>query len=284
MKQLIYKSLGLYLNTLTHIAPEKGGKLGFKIFCTPQKKKLKRQHLDYLNSANQRDFNFNGQKIKIYEWGTGAKKVLFVHGWQSNSFRWKKHIDALPKEEYTLIAFDAPAHGLSEGKQFTVPLHAYLIATLTRYYHGFDAVVTHSIGSFSFFYAMAKYDFPSIGKLVAMASPLRASEFLAFYIETLGLKPATVSQIKNEFQNYAREELGNISLPVFVENLSIPGLIIHDKEDQQTPYQNAVELQKHWKGATLHTTNGLGHNLRSGEVVRLVADFVAENPLKLANH
>jgi hypothetical protein len=54
------------------------------------------------------------------------------------------------------------------------------LALLTRYYHGFDALVIHSIGSFSFFYAMAKYELPHIGKVVAMASPGKASEFFAF--------------------------------------------------------------------------------------------------------
>ncbi|WP_291366891.1 hypothetical protein [Cyclobacterium sp.] len=29
MKRLMYKSLGFYLNSLTRIAPKKGGKLGF---------------------------------------------------------------------------------------------------------------------------------------------------------------------------------------------------------------------------------------------------------------
>ncbi|MEX2594141.1 MAG: alpha/beta hydrolase [Anditalea sp.] len=283
MKQLIYKSLGLYLNTLTRIAPEKGGKLGFKIFCTPKKKKLKREHLDFLHSANLGDFDFNGQNIKIYEWGTGPKKVLFVHGWQSHSFRWKKYIEAFPKDEYTLIAFDAPAHGLSDGKQFTVPHNAYLMALLARYYHGFNAVVSHSIGSFSFFYAMAKYDLPPIRKLVAMASPGKAREFFTFYIEALKLKSSTMARIKNEFQQYVKEELDNINLSVMIENLSVPGLIIHDRDDTQTGYQNALELRDNWKGSTLHTTQGLGHNLRSGEVVQLVADFVKENPLEFAD-
>jgi len=283
MKKLIYKSLGLYLNTLTRMAPEKGGKLAFKIFCTPQKKKLSPAQLDFLQTANRRNFDFNGQAIKIYEWGTGPKKILFVHGWQSHSFRWKKYIEAFPKEEFTLIAFDAPAHGLSEGKQFTVPQNAFLIALLARYYHGFGAVVSHSIGSFSVFYALATYELPPIGKLVSMASPGRASEFIDFYMEALNLKANTVTRIKHEFQKYAKEELDNIQLPVLVEKLRIPGLIIHDREDQRTPYQNALELLRHWKGATLHSTDGLGHNLRSRQLVQLVVDFVKEKPLRASD-
>ncbi|MFO7825712.1 MAG: alpha/beta hydrolase [Cyclobacterium sp.] len=147
-----------------------------------------------------------------------------------------------------------------------------------------SVIILQSIGSFSLIYALSNYQLPPIGKLVAMASPGRASEFIDFYMETLNLKANTVSRIRHEFQKYAKEEVDNIQLPVFVEKLRVPGLIIHDREDQQTPYQNALELHKHWKGAALHTTQGLGHNLRSRELVQLVVDFVKEKPIHLANH
>jgi pimeloyl-ACP methyl ester carboxylesterase len=54
----------------------------------------------------------------------------------------------------------------------------------------------------------------------------------------------------------------------------VPGLIIHDREDPETPYQNARELLEAWKNATLVTTQGLGHNLKSAAVVEVVKDFI----------
>ena len=277
MKKLIYKSLGLYLNTLTRMAPEKGGKLAFKIFCTPQKKKLSPAQLDFLQTANRRNFDFNGQAIKIYEWGTGPKKILFVHGWQSHSFRWKKYIEAFPKEEFTLIAFDAPAHGLSEGKQFTVPQNAFLIALLARYYHGFGAVVSHSIGSFSVFYALATYELPPIGKLVSMASPGRASEFIDFYMEALNLKANTVTRIKHEFQKYAKEELDNISCQVLVEKLRIHQLIFMIGKTTDS-YENGLEILRHWKRCHFASTMG-GGNLRR-ELVQVGGGFCERKTLR----
>ncbi|MEX2514009.1 MAG: alpha/beta hydrolase [Cyclobacteriaceae bacterium] len=274
MINFIYKSLGLYLNTLTRISPERGGKAGFNLFCTPQRTKIKRKQLDFLKTASQSDFDFNGRKIRTYQWGNGPVKVLFVHGWQSFTFRWKKYIEALLDKNFTLVGFDAPGHGLSEGKRFTVPQNAYLIQQLVNHYNGFDAVVTHSIGSFSFFYAMAKFQLPSIGKLIAMASPGSASEFISFYTKTLKLKPDTVWNIKNEFQQYVKEEIEKISLVHMVKNLSLPGLIIHDREDPRTNYTNALSLQEHWDNSQLLTTDGLGHNLRSPDVVNAVRDFI----------
>ncbi len=275
MKTLMYRFIGIYLNTLTRISPKNGGKAGFRLFCKPRRSPLKKHHLAFFQTARQTDFDFNGTPVRLYEWGNGPKKVLFVHGWQSHSFRWRKYVESLPAEEYTLVAFDAPGHGQSGGDQFTVPLNAYLIWLLIERYQGFDAVVAHSIGSISVFYAMAHYDIQTVSKVVAMASPSRAAEFFAFYTDALKLREHTVRQIKHEFQSHVRHQLEGISLPAYAGKVTVPGLIIHDEADPETPYQNALELLENWKNATLITTRGLGHNLKSPAVAEVVKDYIA---------
>ncbi|WP_194778263.1 alpha/beta fold hydrolase [Pararhodonellum marinum] len=279
MKNLIYRSLGIYLNTLTRIAPKKGGEVGFRLFCKPQKTKMKAHHKAFLKTARQEVLDFNGTPIKIYLWGKGSKKVLFVHGWQSHSYRWKKYVNSLSESDFTLIAFDAPGHGKSGGDQFTVPLNAFLISQLAKKYGGFDTVVAHSIGSISVLYALNYYNITNIGKVISMASPSRAEEFFAFYIQALRLKEPTVAQIKNEFQRQIRHELEDISLSTYARKINVEGLIIHDKRDPETPFENALELLDSWGNATLFETQGLGHNLRSIVVVNLVKDFILGKPL-----
>jgi pimeloyl-ACP methyl ester carboxylesterase len=274
MQELIYKSVGYYLNTLTKISPKKGGEYGFRLFCKPQRPKLQKQHISFFETARQEDFDFNGLNIKLYEWGTGPKKVLFVHGWQSHSYRWKKYVEQLPKDEHTIIAFDAPGHGQSDGDQFHVPLNAYLIHTLTKKYEGFDAVIAHSIGSMSVIYAMSFYAIESIKSFISMASPSRAEEFFAFYTQVLRLNHQTIQNITNVFQLEVRHQLKDISLATFGRNIKIPGLIIHDHNDPETPYANALELQQVWENARLITTEGLGHNLKSTDVVELVTQYI----------
>ncbi|WP_163380621.1 hypothetical protein [Cyclobacterium sp. SYSU L10401] len=149
---------------------------------------------------------------------------------------------------------------------------------------GRSVIILQSIGSFSLIYALSNYQLTPIGKLVAMASLARASEAMDFNMERLNLKANTVSCIKHEFQKYAEEHLDSKQLPVLVDKLLVPGLMTHDKEDLQTPNQNVSELWRHWKGAALHNTQDLGHNLRSRGVVPLVVDFVKEKTLQLAKH
>ncbi|WP_194972665.1 alpha/beta fold hydrolase [Aquiflexum lacus] len=274
MKRIIYQSIGLYLNTLNKISPKKGGEVGYRLFCKPGRSKLKRQHKEFFDTSDQEDFDFNGVNIRLYSWGQGPKKVLFVHGWQSHSYRWKQFIALLPKDEYTLIAFDAPGHGQSGGDQFHVPMNAFLISLLVEKYGGFDAVVAHSIGSFSVLYAKTYYHINKIGKFVSMASPSRAAEFFAFYSSALQLKKHTMDNVTNVFQMQVRHKVEDISLATFARFLDIPGLIIHDKNDPETPYANALEMAEVWVNSELITTNGFGHNLKSPNVVRLVVDYL----------
>lgn len=274
MKQLVYQSLGFYLNTLNRIHPKKGGQVGFRLFCRPIRSKLKKHHIDFFNTSEQEDFDFNSINVKIYKWGNGHKKILFVHGWQSHSYRWKHYIESMDQDEFTLIAYDAPGHGQSKGDQLHVPMNAFLISLLVEKFGGFHAVVAHSVGSFSVLYALSYYQIEKIGKFVSLASPSRAKEFFAFYTNALQLKEHTIVNVTNEFQMQVRHKVEDVSLTSFAKNLTLPGLIIHDEQDPDTPFSNAIELSKAWKTANLIRTEGLGHNLKSKEIVEMVCDYI----------
>jgi pimeloyl-ACP methyl ester carboxylesterase len=274
MKQLIYHSIGFYLDTLSKFSPKKTGELGFKLMCKPQNIGLRAHQLEFLETAIQSDYNFNGSKIRLYQWGSGPKRILFVHGWQSHSFRWKKYIESLPKDEYTLIAYDAPGHGQSAGKQFTVPLNAFLIDELVSHFNGFDTIVAHSIGSMSVFYALAYYHIKDVKRVVSMAAPNKATEFFNFFGNILKLKSQTMNQIANEFQYQIRHKIDDISLPQFASKVEVPGIIIHDEKDEDTPFENALELKSKWKNSELIKTEGFGHNLKSEKVVDMVIQYI----------
>jgi pimeloyl-ACP methyl ester carboxylesterase len=59
--------------------------------------------------------------------------------------------------------------------------------------------------------------------------------------------------------------------------LPVPGLLVHDPEDDETPYEEAVALAGAWPGAQLVPAPGLGHRrlLRHPRVVAAAVAFVA---------
>src|SRR3954469_7653637 len=148
MKKIIANLAGLYLNILALIAPEAAGKKGFYLFSSPFPSKVLDHQRKYLETAEKSTFLCDGNTIRVYRWGTGDKKILFLHGWQSHSFRWKNYIEALPKDKFTIYALDAPGHGLSGGKHMNIPIYSDVIETFIYLIQPIDTIVSHSIGSF----------------------------------------------------------------------------------------------------------------------------------------
>lgn len=142
-----------------------------------------------------------------------------------------------------------------------------------------DAVVSHSIGSFSLLHAVYENPKLAVGKLVIMASPAEALHFIHFYRDALGLTDCTLQLTLKHFEVAIKKPVSYFSSPRFAQGLQHPGLIIHDVDDQEAPYETALALQKGWKNVRLLTTQGLSHNLKSPEVVAAVRDFIMEKSI-----
>jgi pimeloyl-ACP methyl ester carboxylesterase len=283
MKQLIIKSIGLWLNLLSLVAPRLAARKGFDLFRHPIRGKLQAYHYTFYDSADKFDFMLQGETIQAYRWGHGDKKILFVHGWQSHSFRWKNYIEALDKERYTLYAFDAPAHGLSTGRFMTVPQYGEAIEKIIKKIGKLDVVVGHSVGSFTSVYTFYSNPELSPNKMVALAMPSSASEFLDVFKTTLGLTERSMKLIIDHFVSVVNLTPEHFTTSVFVEKLDFPALMIHDEDDDETSVKHTGDIHRIWKGSRLIITKGIGHNLKSKEVVMAVVDFIGENSVLRVN-
>ena len=273
-KKIMQKSLGFYFNLLSFVHPKKLKKDGFLLFCNPFARKVKPHQLEFLQKGISEVFDLEGYTIQTYKWGSGSKKILLVHGWSSHSFRWKNYIEHLVKNDFTVYALDAPAHGLSSGKSIHVVLYAKVINAFLELNSEITSIVSHSIGGFATTYFLNKYKTHSIEKVVIMGAPGEASDFFDFYKQTLGLTAKSLNLIIEEFHTQLGKVPSYFSSARFAENITIPALIVHDKQDMATNYQYSVRLNKHWKNSQLILTEGLGHDLKSKELVKQVTDFI----------
>jgi pimeloyl-ACP methyl ester carboxylesterase len=219
---------------------------------------------------------YEGYNIQTYQWGNGSKKVLLVHGWASHSFRWKAYIEHLVKNDFTVYALDAPAHGLSSGKFVHLVLYAKVINTFLEINSDISSIISHSIGGFAITYLLDHYKEHVIEKVVIMGAPGEASDFFDFYKQTLGLTTKSVTIITKEFEAQLGKMPSYFSSAKFAENITVPALIVHDKNDLATNFNYSIRLNKHWKNSQLILTEGLGHDLKSKELMKKVSDFVIQ--------
>lgn len=275
MKNIIPKLVGSYLNILSFLSPGYAARKGFELFCSPSQKPLKDYQRNFLNEAKSFEFQYKDLTIQSYKWGSGAKKVLFIHGWNSHTYRWKPYLTYFPPDEYTLLAIDAPAHGLSGGKLNNVPLYSQVIDIYLKKIGPLQGIICHSMGCFATLYSLSKNPQSDVKNLVLLAPAAEAYEFFEYYAKMLFLSDRTKRMIVDHFMKHFNRAPEYYSAKKFAEKINLPTLIIHDHSDQVIPVKHAFDIQKAINGHLI-TTEKLGHRLLHDKIYEIVADFTAE--------
>ncbi|MGL2963744.1 alpha/beta hydrolase [Flavobacterium sp. RSB2_4_14] len=250
--------------------------MAYQLFSQPRKGKLKKDKLPKtLQSATLETFQYQEDNIQTYIWKGDENIILLIHGWESNSSRWKKllhHIKPLGK---TIIAIDGPAHGLSDGKEFNAPKYAEFIHTVTQKYQP-EIVIGHSIGGAAIAFYLHKYKNPLIKKVILLGSPSDFKILSNNFVSLLSLN----SKIKTVLENYYHEKfdihIDHFSGHVFAESFPQKAFIAHDKEDKVVLVHEGRKYASTWKNAVYVETTGNGHSLHNNELYQKVISFIKE--------
>ena len=273
MQKVIVYLLSNYLRLVNSISPRLGGKHAFLLFCYPFPLKFKKYQSDFLKTSHFSFLDFEGKRIAQYRWGSGEKVILCLHGWQSNSFRWKKYVEVLDKKKYTMICLDAPAHGRSDGVLFNVPMYARLIQQFLEQ-NKVDSILSHSLGAFSTMYLLSNYPLLSPPKVIALGTPSYADSFIDEFIRVLNLSSKARRNLVTYFTNYSGLKTNDFDSKLFAKNQKSFGLIVHDINDKESPFEYAKEMAKIWPKSRFLGTEGFGHKLRDDSVVQEVIKFI----------
>ena len=280
MKRFLFfittKSYGAYINLLCFIAPKKATLLAYSLFSQPRKGKLNSSKLpSFLAEAKKETFEKNKQSFQTYRWEGDEKIIFLVHGWQSNSARWRKLIPHLQETGHTIIAIDAPAHGLSGGKEFNVIQYAAYMETVAKKYTP-NYIIGHSIGGKTSLYYQATYQNPSIEKIVLLGAPADFKIIFENYIKLLSLNSRMVQLLHQHYWDYFQIKVEHFSAKHFASIITAKGFVIHDVEDKIVLYKEGEKITNHWKASVLETTKGLGHSLQNKEVYKKIVAFLSD--------
>ncbi|MEO1010938.1 MAG: alpha/beta hydrolase [Bacteroidota bacterium] len=273
--RILPKLYGTYFNLYALFSPLSTGRKAFTFFCTVRKGRVLPKQADYLEQAKHTKIEIAGHHIQTYRWPGMGDTVLLVHGWESNSFRWRNLIAKLKEKDYTVIAFDAPAHGHSTGKMLYVPLYGNCLNHIIKTYAP-QYLIGHSVGGMTALYTQYKYPMDSVEKIVTLGSPSEFYEILDRYQEVLGFN----NRVKGAFEAYVLQRFGmgvnDFSSSKFVENNTKKGLLIHDEEDLLAPFHASEKVHIAWKGSRFIRTQGLGHSLHQEHINDQIIEFLGE--------
>lgn len=277
MKKVFSKYLpkvyGAYFNMLSLFSKKKAAKKTFELFCTVRKGRVLPQQSDYLEKAKYSVEDTLGHRLQTYNWPGNSETVLLVHGWESNSFRWRNLISKLQDADYNVFSFDAPAHGNSSGKLFNVPLHADCVQHMIKAFKPVH-LIGHSIGGMTILYNQSKYSHLEVEKIVTIGSPSEFHEILEHYQGLLSFN----NRVLKAFEDYVLERFGfrvrDFSSSKFVESIPKKGLLLHDELDALAPFHASEKVHARWKGSQFIRTRGLGHSMHQEHLNEQIVGFL----------
>src|SRR3970040_1594012 len=275
MKKTIFfiftKSIGLYINLLSYIFPKKASQIAYAFFSEPREGKLSKSKLpQILQEAQTETFQQDGHQFQTYTWKGNDTVILLVHGWESNASRWENLLPYLQKSGSTIIAIDAPAHGLSSGKEFNIPQYAEFIHVLFEKYNP-NYLIGHSLGAKTCLYYQSVYQNSDHEKMVILGSPSDFSIILNNYITLLSLNSIVSAGLAKHYLKSFNLKLEHFSGKLFASKIKTKGFIAHDTEDTVVLFEEGKKIAGSWKNSIFIETTGLGHSLHDDELYKKIA-------------
>ncbi|MEO6039532.1 MAG: alpha/beta hydrolase [Saprospiraceae bacterium] len=272
MNRFTLASIGSALNALAVFSPMEAGKRILQLFSTPRSGRLRPQDRTFLETAAWGQLQVQNLDVQYYLWEKSGPTVLLVHGWESNSARWKVLIQRLKKKNYRVVAVDAPAHGASGGSEFNAVLYADFIAAATEKFRP-DFAIGHSAGGMALAYFMLHHP-GSFRKVALLAMPSDLRQITGVFGQVLGLSARAMQGYTEQVHQKFGHTLDYFSIAEFAKSMSTECLIIHGRDDMTAPFADAERVAQNWAGAQLIAMDGLGHSLQGEAVYKSILQFL----------
>ena len=268
MIQWVFPRLERFLPFLAH-------RFFITIFFTPLNYRVPEKEKAAEKQAKKFSLEAGGKKIHCYSWGEGPV-ILVVHGWAGRATQFRKIISALVAAKYSVIGFDGPAHGKSQGTSTNIEQFEDVLKTLYLKIGEPEAVIAHSFGGAAVLFAATRG--LSVKKLINIASPTIGDEIIATYLRTINGSPGTGQFFKSYISRKTGKSFNDFTALHFITKLARPVdlLLVHDDNDPEVPITHAFELMKAYPSAKLLITHGLGHTriLRNENVIEKCVSFI----------
>jgi len=252
-------------------------------FCTPPFIEISNFDHNCIASAEKTVIYSCGMEIPLYSWGEG-KKVLLVHGWGSRASHMSFLARAIAEAGFTAVSFDAPAHSstnIPSKKTSSMFDFGCAVSAAVCYLKDPDIVVAHSLGAIAVMFTVSGYmKFKGLEfypeKVILVSPPLSLDSMISSYANKNDLKESEENILRNGLQEEFDFRIADYSIGSSLRNIPQDLLIIHDKDDEEIHYTEAIEINKYFPSSVLHLTNGLGHKkiLFSRETIQTVIKFI----------
>jgi hypothetical protein len=271
----IVKTGRMIFKVLTKISSSLSSKFATYLFFRPRKGHYNGYDLEIISKSTQYDRTINNKTVKVYTWGSSTKKALFVHGWEGKGTSGKHFIEPLLNQNYQVIAFDAPAHGKSSGKDTDLLEITNTIKMVIDDFGPFDLTISHSFGSLATLLVWQEIKFcENFIMIGSMSNPYTAIKGFQYLFN---LKQKVIDGLLKNLEKRVDKPMQDFLLHTNPDNSITKMLLIHDKKDMVSPFSESISLSKIYPNSKLIDVEETGHHkiLSSKITIELVSNFIS---------
>ncbi len=268
--------------TIGLLSPRKAAESAFRLFCTPYVKKPGNKIPPVFHKATRLSFELEGSTVRGFHWkpvqSTG-RKVLVAHGFSSYSYKFEHYVQPLLKEGFEVFAFDAPAHGTSDGKMINAVLYKNMLLQVEALYGPFYGFIGHSLGALAISLAMEEMPDNYNKKMILIAPATETSRALRQYYRLLNIKEETQTALENLIESITHRPISHFSVNRAVQQVPTATLWVHDQNDRICPFKDTLPSREPpLPNLRFMVTEGLGHNkiYRDQRVMKEIIGFLLD--------
>jgi len=263
------------IHTLSALAPSLAARLAERLFLTPRRHRAPARESTALATARRTIVHVGDSRVTTWTWGHGPV-VLLVHGWGGRGAQLAGFVEPLVASSCSVVTFDAPGHGTSPETQSSIVAFVDAIRAIDRALGPMEGVIAHSIGAIAA--ARALYEGRGAQAAVFIAPPADLVLHSHTLLEILGFGRRARELMQARIERRLSVAWAALDVRSYAAAMSTPLLVVHDRDDNEVPWQDGAIIARAWPDAVFSTTGSLGHRriLRDPSVIRAVAAFVAE--------
>jgi pimeloyl-ACP methyl ester carboxylesterase len=264
---------------LSALSPALSARFAERLFITPRTRRVSHQDAGFLSTAAGRRLPTPHGDVQIYEWPGAGPAVLVLHGWISYAGQLSSIIEGLLAHGMRVVAFDAPAHGRSGGRQADLASFRDALAAVSSACAPAGAILAHSFGAITAAGWLAED--PAAARLraaVLVGLPRDIGYLFESFTMAMALRADVVQRLRALFRARYGGEPEDYAAPALARRIHIPVLLVHGEADEYIPASHAEEVALQLRDGQIQVIAGLNHSapLRDPDTIELMARFISE--------
>jgi pimeloyl-ACP methyl ester carboxylesterase len=263
------------------ISPELAGAGAARLFLSTRRHPVPDRDRASLQSARSWQLASAWGPLAAWTWGPEtpekhAPTVALLHGWEGRASQLGAFAPPLVAAGFRVVGVDAPGHGESPGRSSSLVAIGQALLALGTHLGPLAGVVAHSAGTVATVHALGRG--LKAERLVCVAPGVDLDGYAREFSRLFGLSARVSRSMRRRIERHIGVTWEELDPCRAAENLHIPLLVVHDRNDREAPFAGGVALARSWPGARLFATEGLGHTriLREESIVAQAVEFLVE--------